>query len=563
LKYEDPAGAIKEYNEIIQLSEDNPDAIEWCFKSYKQIMKINFNLKNYSEVLSHLDGALLVSNRISNKNYIEDSLTKIINNYSINSNDTFIESLYDKILKYADLNSYDRLWLKININKARLLTDIQEWEALIKAINDKIEYASQSFKDSFALELISIKIEFHTTHFDLNKLSELYRESCLINSAVTHPKILGIIKECGAKIQFFRGNYEKARLSFYECFKSFDEAGSPLKKKVLKYLVLCSILTENEFNPFESQETQAYTQLPEFKNLIKLINTYNNDDLGQLNRVIDQMKLENDVLVNDDIFIQSLSTIKVNLKAKSIVNYLKAYKSLPFEFLQRKFSISQDELESLLLKLINQGKLTDIKLDFVRSLIISTHQGDELKTSDMLPQEIIGNIKSVDYVGGKLTNISAPVEMEVDAFTSNYRKTSTVNENEEIKEVLPRLDDNSCFHKLLYLTEMPTKVALNEKITELQGFLASGIPKPKRYELSQKDQIFSMQRADQEVNNKHIAENDEQTNNNTTNTHTNLITQSADLQFDEETSDPVNKIDIINDWSKELQIKLNELIDTR
>lgn len=47
-------------------------------------------------------------------------------------------------------------------------------------------------------------------------------------------------------------------MDFFESFKNYDEAGSPQRIQVLKYLVLANMLTGSAVNPFDSQETKPY-----------------------------------------------------------------------------------------------------------------------------------------------------------------------------------------------------------------------------------------------------------------------------------------------------------------
>lgn len=55
--------------------------------------------------------------------------------------------------------------------------------------------------------------------------------------------------------------WDAAQMDFFESFKNYDEAGSPQRIQVLKYLVLANMLTESQINPFDSQETKPYGYL--------------------------------------------------------------------------------------------------------------------------------------------------------------------------------------------------------------------------------------------------------------------------------------------------------------
>ena len=56
----------------------------------------------------------------------------------------------------------------------------------------------------------------------------------------------------------FPGQWNRASEDFFESFRNYDEAGSPQRIQVLKYLVLANMLTGSEVNPFDSQETKPY-----------------------------------------------------------------------------------------------------------------------------------------------------------------------------------------------------------------------------------------------------------------------------------------------------------------
>ena len=65
---------------------------------------------------------------------------------------------------------------------------------------------------------------------------------------------------CHARITLTRqlliGQWNRASEDFFESFRNYDEAGSPQRIQVLKYLVLANMLMGSEVNPFDSQETK-------------------------------------------------------------------------------------------------------------------------------------------------------------------------------------------------------------------------------------------------------------------------------------------------------------------
>jgi hypothetical protein len=51
----------------------------------------------------------------------------------------------------------------------------------------------------------------------------LYEKSLSVKSAVPHPRILGVIRECGGKAHLQDHSWSKAYEDFWEAFKNYDE----------------------------------------------------------------------------------------------------------------------------------------------------------------------------------------------------------------------------------------------------------------------------------------------------------------------------------------------------
>ena len=75
----------------------------------------------------------------------------------------------------------------------------------------------------------------------------------------------------------YEGQWNRASEDFFESFRNYDEAGSPQRIQVLKYLVLANMLTGSEVNPFDSQETKPYTSTWFFFPSLISLHRYKND----------------------------------------------------------------------------------------------------------------------------------------------------------------------------------------------------------------------------------------------------------------------------------------------
>jgi COP9 signalosome complex subunit 2 len=101
---------------------------------------------------------------------------------------------------------------------------------------------------------------------------EIYNASMQVKNAIPHPRIMGVIRECGGKMWMMESAlcqqwvhdqlticveaWDQASTDLFESFRQYDESGSPQRIQVLKYLVLTYMLMGSEINPFDSQETK-------------------------------------------------------------------------------------------------------------------------------------------------------------------------------------------------------------------------------------------------------------------------------------------------------------------
>ncbi|CCE85734.1 Piso0_005358 [Millerozyma farinosa CBS 7064] len=513
LKEESPQQAIDAFEEITQSRPSEEEDYNWIFKSYKQIAKIEFERGRYGQVLECIKKLINIVPKI-NGNYAEDSMNRILNNYSSSDNSEFVSKVYDIVIVSLDdpnffmLNS-DRLWLKVNISKLHsflALERFSECEELIKLINKKLENVSETSRNSYALDVIAVEIELYSRYYptDLAHLNQLYRKSMTISSAVTHPKIMGVIRECGAKVHFHRGNYEKARLEFYESFKSFDEAGSPLKRKILKYLILCSLLVETEVNPFESQETQTYARLDEYQSIISLIQAYDEVDIDAFYSVIDQMKNSEDRFVDEEIFQIATETILENLRVKKTVNLLKAYSVIQFDYICSCLHVHEKGLKRLILRLVNEGRLMGVKVNFVdRCIIVNESEEPGIRSYQEDEKAILISMRCLGIIYGHRGSLNDykqftkrdQADMEID---TRPKTASSLFEHEDLSSSsrAESIQGHPFRHTLLF-NENPTRDAdwLNA-IAAWKKHIFSVLPEVVKEELSQKEQVATEQRAE-------------------------------------------------------------------
>lgn len=579
-KDEDPAKSIQKLQLLVDSNQVKSDTIAWIYKSIKQIAKIHYYNHDFERCLHSLAQLKPLLLQMSDLNYLDESMNRVFNNYSNNKDNLFLLKLHEILLEFLEIiknqrpsksyNSSDRLWIKINLNKFSILLDQRYFDqcfSIISSLNDKLAQVSDVTKNSYSLEVIASEIELlsMTGDFNIDRLTSLYQNSLNIVSPVTHPRIIGVIKQCGGKLEFYNKNFEESRSNFYESFKNFDESGSIVEKnQSFKYLILLSIITENEFNPFESQETQHYIQEPEFEPLIMILENFNDLNLHAFNTVTQTLLVsddKNDEFLQDDIFQQSVEIINKLIIEKILLNIFKSFSSVSFQFIQDhlKLADGEDELVDILMKLGTEGKLFSVKINFVDKIITTTTKGSgSLKLPhDLSAKKILFNLRRLNAIDfSELFTDEENQSMHPGVSLPSSVET-TDNDDMNIDPEIPafKLQGNvllfdypsltELLNKKLYFLKSPTEDKPLKSVEEWFKLLQTSFPHRHREELSTKDQIYSEQKL-----NKTTIENDTSISGN--------VLASSQIQDLEHTEDP--QVDYVKEKLRLLNLLSTELL---
>lgn len=409
-----------------------------------------------------------------NANYAEDSINRLLSRYCASTDENFVAAMFDEILAHLNDSSGiagQRVWIKININRVKSLLENDDLESagpLIDQLTEKLSSVSEITKNSYALDVIAAEVEYAMkSKKPLAEINVLYRESAGVNTAITHPKVLGVLKEGGAMLQFYIGHYDKARVGYYESFKSYDEAGSSSKRRVLKYLTLCAILTESEVNLFESQETQSYAQHPEFQGLMRLAEAYERQSFPDFATALQQIQKSSDSLSSDPMFVHLVTIIEKKLRQRILRTNFQAFSSVKFDSLLGKLALSSDsDLIQLVLGMAREGlDLHGARIDF--------------------PNRVI-NMKDKTSAAGSL--LLTPLNgRRILRNVAVLRALTVPNRESRIKKSLFRLIPSS------------KDSNADSDYDEWLSWMRTLLPRPAKEQISHKEQVFNDQRAQKAV----------------------------------------------------------------
>ncbi|KAI9364925.1 PCI domain-containing protein [Zopfochytrium polystomum] len=364
LKEDAPESALEEFQGVVNTEEEKGD---WGFKALKQMVKITFKLGKYDKTLEHYRILLTYVKSAVSRNYSEKSINNILDYVSSANDMAFLEQFYSLTLEALKEVKNDRLWTKTNLKLAKVWLDRHEYNRLSKILrqlhascqND--DGSDDQKKGTLLLEIFALEIQMHTETKNNKKLKPLYNQCLSVKSAIPHPRIMGVIRECGGKMHMSEKEWDKAQTDFFEAFKNYDEAGSGQRTTCLKYLVLANMLMESQINPFDSQETKPYKNDPEIVAMTNLVNAYQRNEIREFEKIL----RDNRATIMDDAFIRFyINDLLKNIRTKVLIKLIKPYTRIDLQYVSKHLNVPSQEVEDLLVSLILDNKVAG-KIDQV------------------------------------------------------------------------------------------------------------------------------------------------------------------------------------------------------
>uniref|UniRef100_A0A0L8IEL9 PCI domain-containing protein n=1 Tax=Octopus bimaculoides TaxID=37653 RepID=A0A0L8IEL9_OCTBM len=336
LKEDDPRKALENFHMVLEL--EGKDKGEWGFKALKQMIKINFKLENYDEMMKRYKQLLTYIKSAVTRNYSEKSINSILDYISTSQQMVLLQNFYETTLEALKEAKNERLWFKTNTKLGKLYFDRNEYGKL-KAILKELHNSCQTKegeddlkKGTQLLEIYALEIQMHTVQKNDKKLKKLYEQSLHIKSAIPHPLIMGVIRECGGKMHLREGEYEKSHTDFFEAFKNYDESGNPRRTTCLKYLVLANMLMKSGINPFDSQETKPYKNDSEILAMTNLVSAYQNNDIDEFEKILQR---NNKNIMEDPFIREHIEDLLRNIRTQVLIKLIKPYTRIHIPFISK------------------------------------------------------------------------------------------------------------------------------------------------------------------------------------------------------------------------------------
>ncbi|KAG7137664.1 COP9 signalosome complex subunit 2 like protein [Verticillium longisporum] len=424
-KAAEPEEAIAEFLGIPALEDEKG---EWGFKGLKQAIKLEFRLGKYNDAAEHYAELLTYVKNAVTRNYSEKSINNLLDFVEKGSDSPesgkCVEQFYSLTLQSFQSTNNERLWLKTNIKLAKLLLDRKDYQALAKKVRElhkachREDGSDDPSKGTYSLEIYVLEIQMYAEMKNNKQLKRLYVRALQVKSAVPHPKIMGIIRECGGKMHMSEENWIEAQSDFHESFRNYDEAGSLQRIQVLKYLLLTTMLTKSTINPFDSQETKPYKTDPRITAMTDLVDAYQRDDVHAYQKVLEK----NRDLLDDPFIAENIDEVTRNMRTKGIVKLIAPYTRMKLAWIGKQLRISESEVSDILGFLIIDQKIQGKINQQEGTLEILQHADAERVRAMLELSKAVGGMYEAVFRDSEGFKSNDPVMEEGDMFGQGFAR---------------------------------------------------------------------------------------------------------------------------------------------
>ncbi|KAI3694444.1 hypothetical protein L1987_77409 [Smallanthus sonchifolius] len=374
----DPEGALSGFAEVVQME---PEKAEWGFKALKQTVKLYYRLGRYREMTDAYREMITYIKSVVTRNYSEKCINSIMDFVSGSASQNFdlLREFYQITLKALEEAKNERLWFKTNLKLCKIWFDMGEYGRMNKILKElhkscqRADGTDDQKKGTQLLEVYAIEIQMYTETKNNKKLKQLYQKALTIKSAIPHPRIMGIIRECGGKMHMAERQWAEAATDFFEAFKNYDEAGNQRRIQCLKYLVFANMLMQSEVNPFDGQEAKPYYKNdPEILAMTNLIAAFQRNEILEFEKILKN----NRRTIMDDPFIRNyIEDLLKNIRTQVLLKLIKPYTRIRIPFISKELNVPEADVEQLLVSLILDNRIQG-HIDQVNKLL---ERGDRSK----------------------------------------------------------------------------------------------------------------------------------------------------------------------------------------
>lgn len=142
---------------------------------------------------------------------------------SVSEDVEVLQNFYETTLVALKSARNERLWFKTNTKLGKVYLERREFNKLYNILKQLKQtfyphgHEIDPHMGTQLLEIYALEIQMYTEQKNNKKLKDLYERSLKVRSAIPHPLIMSIIRECGGKMHLKSGDYVMVN-TFYATF---------------------------------------------------------------------------------------------------------------------------------------------------------------------------------------------------------------------------------------------------------------------------------------------------------------------------------------------------------
>eukprot|EP00921_Rhytidocystis_pertsovi_P008362 GHVQ01013700.1.p1 GENE.GHVQ01013700.1~~GHVQ01013700.1.p1 ORF type:complete len:335 (+),score=47.36 GHVQ01013700.1:165-1169(+) len=256
-----PELSIQQFRSVMEMEQKAKvdGTIHYRFQSLRNIIEIsshldtNVEIKDYELLLSWL-------NRVRPNEAIEAIQSAQVSFASRHDS----RQMYKLTITYLKNLNMQHLWFRTCKKLAILEMAAGEFDSVRQLIQElydsrkEMVHGDVNTAAADFLQLYALELEFCVVTNDQRRIHEILRQAAPVRSAIGDPSDLAMIGQEQAKVFMSNGCWKKAYSEFFDSFRNYQEAGSLRSIDMLKYAVLCNMMSMSEINPLDCQEARQY-----------------------------------------------------------------------------------------------------------------------------------------------------------------------------------------------------------------------------------------------------------------------------------------------------------------
>ena len=209
------------------------------FKALQNLVIMYYSEKIYDKMIDRYRGMLIYISSVT-RNECTDAINAILDSLTTSVDSKVLSEMYEITLLALKTSNNERLWFNTNLKLAKLYLEdrkFNEVERLILSLKKTCQTADGKddvSKGTYLLEVYCLEIQLCAVTHNSARMKEIYPKTVNLNAAVADPRIMGVIREEGGKMQMAEGNWEEAYNELYEAFRNYQEAGNSRARDCLK-----------------------------------------------------------------------------------------------------------------------------------------------------------------------------------------------------------------------------------------------------------------------------------------------------------------------------------------